>query len=83
MASHFKERHDGGFNLLTIHDKTHKGVYYHRNTSGSGHNTPSQIIPPDELGVIGACTDIKKYLSLRPVNAELNLFLQINKDSES
>ncbi|CAG8633588.1 44596_t:CDS:2 [Gigaspora margarita] len=50
MASHFEERQDGGFNLLTIHDKTHKGGYYHRNTSGSGHNTPSQIIPPDELG---------------------------------
>ncbi|KAF0551117.1 zinc finger mym-type protein 2-like [Gigaspora margarita] len=82
MASHFEERQDGGFNLLTIHDKTHKGGYYHRNTSGSGHNTPSQIIPPDELGVIGTCTDIKKYLSLRPANAEPNLFLQINKDSE-
>ncbi|CAG8830186.1 43475_t:CDS:2, partial [Gigaspora margarita] len=74
MASHFEEYQDGGFNLLTIHDKPHKGVYYHRNTSGSGHNTPSQIIPPDELGVIGACTDIKKYLSLQPANAELYFY---------
>ncbi|CAG8439566.1 10903_t:CDS:2, partial [Scutellospora calospora] len=82
MTSHFKECSDGGFDLLMIYDKTYKDRYYHRNTSGSRHNTPSQIIPLDKLGVIGACTDIKKYLSLRPANAEPNLFLQINRDSE-
>ncbi|GBC34175.2 hypothetical protein GLOIN_2v1877809 [Rhizophagus irregularis DAOM 181602=DAOM 197198] len=25
MAEHFKERDDGGFNVITIHDKTHQG----------------------------------------------------------
>ncbi|CAG8471092.1 3745_t:CDS:2, partial [Scutellospora calospora] len=54
IASHFKERFDGGFDFLMIYDKTHKGGYYYRNTSGFGYNTPSQIIPSDELGVIGA-----------------------------
>ena len=40
------------------------------------------IIPPDEMGVNGACYDIKKYLSLRPKNAKENFFLHVNKDSK-
>lgn len=77
MANHFKERDDGGFNIITIHDKTHQGGYYHR-TSFNQH--PKHIIPPDENGTHGACYDIKKYLNLRPKNAKENLFLHVNKD---
>ena len=77
--SHFKERNDGGFNIITIHDKTHKGGYYHQ-TNYSQH--PTHIIPPDEPGSPGACHDIKKYISLHPSNAEENFFLRINKDLE-
>ncbi|CAB4381600.1 unnamed protein product [Rhizophagus irregularis] len=77
MAEHFKERDDGGFNVITIHDKTHQGGYYHK-TNSNQH--PIHIIPPDEIGVHGACCDIKKYLKLRPRNAEANFFLRINKD---
>ncbi|CAG8769097.1 11362_t:CDS:2, partial [Racocetra fulgida] len=50
MASHFEEYQNKGFNLLIIHDKTYKSRYYHCNTSESGYNIPSQIIPPDKLG---------------------------------
>ncbi|EXX55885.1 hypothetical protein RirG_221240 [Rhizophagus irregularis DAOM 197198w] len=77
IAEHFKERDDGGFNVITIHDKTHQGGYYHK-TNSNQH--PIHNIPPDEIGVHGACCDIKKYLKLRPRNAEANFFLRINKD---
>ncbi|CAB4489259.1 unnamed protein product [Rhizophagus irregularis] len=77
MAKHFKERDDGGFNVITIHDKTHQGGYYHK-TNSNQH--PIHIIPPDEIGVHGTCCNIKKYLKLRPRNAEANFFLRINKD---
>ncbi|CAB4434786.1 unnamed protein product [Rhizophagus irregularis] len=64
----------GGFNVITIHDKTHQGGYYHK-TNSNQH--PIHIIPPaDEI----ACYDIKKYLNLRPRNAEANFFLRVNKD---
>jgi hypothetical protein len=79
MAEHFKERDDGGFDIITIHDKTHQGGYYHRPTS---NQTPTHIIPPDESKECGACYDIKKYLNLRPKNAEKNFFLHVNKDPE-
>ncbi|CAB5321642.1 unnamed protein product [Rhizophagus irregularis] len=36
----------------------------------------------NEPGTYGACHDIRKYLSLRPNNAEENFFLRINKDIE-
>ncbi|RIA84157.1 hypothetical protein C1645_429648 [Glomus cerebriforme] len=29
MAEHFKKHDDGGFDIITIHDKTHQGGYYH------------------------------------------------------
>ncbi|GET04155.1 zinc finger MYM-type protein 2-like [Rhizophagus clarus] len=77
MASHFKKRDDGGYNIVTIHDKTHQGGYYHQTNS---NQQPVHIIPPDEPGTYGACHDIRKYLSLRPNNAEENFFLRINKD---
>ncbi|CAB4398763.1 unnamed protein product [Rhizophagus irregularis] len=79
MASHFKKRDDGGYNIVTIHDKTHQGGYYHQTNS---NQQPVHIIPPDEPGTYGACHDIRKYLSLRPNNAEENFFLRINKDIE-
>jgi hypothetical protein len=79
MAEHFKERDDGGFDIVTIHDKTHQGGYYHRTNS----NQPlTHIIPPDESEGCGACYDIKKYLNLRPKNAEKYFFLHVNKDPE-
>ncbi|CAB4382475.1 unnamed protein product [Rhizophagus irregularis] len=77
IAEHFKERDDGGFNVITIHDKTHQGGYYHKINS---NQHPIHIIPPDEIGVHGAFCDIKKYLKLCPRNAEANFFLRINKD---
>ncbi|CAB4383449.1 unnamed protein product [Rhizophagus irregularis] len=76
-SEHFKERDDGGFNVITIHDKTHQGGYYHK-TNSNQH--PIHIIPPDEIGVHDAFCDIKKYLKLCPRNAEANFFLRINKD---
>ncbi|CAB5386362.1 unnamed protein product [Rhizophagus irregularis] len=79
MAEHFKECNDGGFDIITIHDKTHQGGYYHRPTS---NQTPIHIIPPDESKECGACYDIKKYLNLRPKNAEKNFSLHVNKDPE-
>jgi hypothetical protein len=79
MVNHFKERNDGGYNVVTIHDKTHQGGYYHQTNS---NKQPTHIIPPDEPGIHGACYDIKKYLSLRPNNAEENFFLRVNKDVE-
>ncbi|CAB4421175.1 unnamed protein product [Rhizophagus irregularis] len=79
MASHFKKRDDGGYNIVTIHDKTHQGGYYHQTNS---NQQPVHIIPPDEPGTYGAYHDIRKYLSLRPNNAEENFFLRINKDIE-
>jgi len=79
MAEHFKERDDGGFNIVTIHDKTHQGGYYHRNNS---NQTPTHVIPPDGSKEGGACYDIKKYLNLRPKNAENYFFLHVNKNPE-
>ncbi|PKY34503.1 hypothetical protein RhiirB3_498880 [Rhizophagus irregularis] len=79
MASHFKKRDDGGYNIVPIHDKTHQGGYYYQTNS---NQQPVHIIPPDEPGTYGACHDIRKYLSLRPNNAEENFFLRINKDIE-
>ncbi|CAB5393068.1 unnamed protein product [Rhizophagus irregularis] len=55
------------------------GGYYHQTNS---NQQPVHIIPPDEPGTYGACHDIRKYLSLRPNNAEENFFLRINKDIE-
>ncbi|CAB4398762.1 unnamed protein product [Rhizophagus irregularis] len=55
------------------------GGYYHRPTS---NQTLTHIIPPDESKECGACYDIKKYLNLRPKNAEKNFFLHVNKDPE-
>ncbi|CAB4494414.1 unnamed protein product [Rhizophagus irregularis] len=55
------------------------GGYYHRPTS---NQTPTHIIPPDESKECDACYDIKKYLNLRPKNAEKNFFLHVNKDPE-
>jgi hypothetical protein len=79
LAEHFKERDDGGFDIFTIHDKTHQGGYYHKINS----NQPlTHIIPPDESKECGACYDIKKYLNLRPKNAEKHFFLHVNKDPE-
>src|SRR3954471_24827199 len=77
LAEHFKERDDGGFEIITIHDKTHQGGYYHQTYS---NQTPTHIILPDESKECGACYDIKKYLSKRPKNAETHFFLHVNKD---
>jgi hypothetical protein len=78
-SDHFKKRDDGGFDVITIHDKTHQGGYYHRTNS----NKPlMHIIPPDGSEGYGACYDIKKYLGLRPKNAEKSFFLHINKNPE-
>ncbi|CAG8671535.1 12856_t:CDS:1, partial [Cetraspora pellucida] len=82
MALYFTECQNEEFDLLTIYNKTHKSEYYHYNTSGSEHNTSLQIILSDKLKIISACTNIKRYLNLQQANAKLNLFLQINKDSE-
>jgi len=79
MAEHFKVRDDGGYDIVTIHDKTHQGGYYHQTSA----NRPlTHIIPPDESEGCGACYDIKKYLNLRPRNAEKYFFLHTNKDPE-
>lgn len=79
-TGHLKERDDGGFNLITIHDKTHQGGYYHKNNNNSSNKYPTNIIPPDETDSVGACHDIKKYMSLRPENAEEHFFLRVNKN---
>jgi hypothetical protein len=79
MAEHFKEHDDGGFDIITIHDKTHQGGYYHRTNS---NQIPTHIIPPDESKEHGACYDIRKYLNLRPKNAEKYFFLHVNKSPE-
>ncbi len=76
MAEHFKERDDGGFDTITIHDKTHQGGHYHRTNS----NQPlTHIIPPDESEECGACYDIRKHLNLRPKDAEKYFFFMLIK----
>ncbi|CAG8743408.1 23663_t:CDS:2 [Gigaspora margarita] len=42
-------RGDGGYNLFTVHDKTHQGGYFHHRCA----HEQSYIIPPDEPGEIG------------------------------
>ncbi|CAB5386218.1 unnamed protein product [Rhizophagus irregularis] len=58
MASHFKKRDDGGYNIVTIHDKTHQGGYYHQTNS---NQQPVHIIPPDEPGTYGAYIEENWY----------------------
>ncbi|CAG8754103.1 1556_t:CDS:1, partial [Ambispora leptoticha] len=59
-------RDDGGYNLFTIHDKTHQGGYFHHRRARDKAQEQSHIIPPDESNELGPIADINLYISKRP-----------------